>query len=260
MDTNVKTVHYLGSKARMLSPIKRYIDELTHGNGRICDLFCGSGVVSEYLLQQYDVLAVDIQNYSKVYCEARLLGLPKDFDYKGIIARIKESETRRTNLIVYNPILVYEDECRDSLLSGELEPIYEIIEKGSLYAYLNNLPYSETNLSLSLEKAFAMVKDTEGIDLQSLDSIITRYYGGLYFSFKQAIDIDAISSYAFAQNERVKNAMLAALMGATTDVVNTIGKQFAQPLKVRNKDGSLKKNLAKKILSDRELEIGRAHV
>ena len=62
-------------------------------------------------------------------------------------------------------------------------------------------------------------------------------------------------SYAFAQNERVKNAMLAALMGATTDVVNTIGKQFAQPLKVRNKDGSLKKNLAKKILSDRELDV-----
>lgn len=129
MDTSVKTVHYLGSKVRMLSPIKRYIDELTHGNGRICDLFCGSGVVSEYLLQQYDVLAVDIQNYSKVYCEARLLGLPKDFDYKGIIARIKESETRRTNLIVYKPILVYEDECRGSLLSGELEPIYEVIEK-----------------------------------------------------------------------------------------------------------------------------------
>ena len=255
MDTSVKTVHYLGSKVRMLSPIKRYIDELTHGNGRICDLFCGSGVVSEYLLQQYDVLAVDIQNYSKVYCEARLLGLPKDFDYKGIIARIKESETRRTNLIVYKPILVYEDECRGSLLSGELEPIYEVIEKGSLYAYLNNLPYSETDLSPSLEKAFAMVKDTGGIDLQSLDSIITRYYGGLYFSFKQAIDIDAISSYAFAQNERVKNAMLAALMGATTDVVNTIGKQFAQPLKVRNKDGSLKKNLAKKILSDRELDV-----
>lgn len=255
MDTSVKTVHYLGSKARMLSPIKRYIDELTHGNGRICDLFCGSGVVSEYLLQQYDVLAVDIQNYSKVYCEARLFGLPKDFDYKGIIARIKESETRRTNLIIYKPILVYEDECRNSLLSGELEPIYEVIEKGSLYAYLNNLPYSETDLSPSLEKAFAMVKDTKGIDLQSLDSIITRYYGGLYFSFKQAIDIDAISSYAFAQNERVKNAMLAALMGATTDVVNTIGKQFAQPLKVRNKDGSLKKNLAKKILSDRKLDV-----
>lgn len=255
MDTSVKTVHYLGSKARMLSPIKRYIDELTHGNGRVCDLFCGSGVVSEYLLQQYDVLAVDIQNYSKVYCEARLLGLPKDFDYKGIIARIKESEARRTNLIIYKPILVYEDECRDSLLSGELEPIYEVIEKGSLYAYLNNLPYSGTDLSPSLEKAFAMVKDTKGIDLQSLDSIITRYYGGLYFSFKQAIDIDAISSYAFAQNERVKNAMLAALMGATTDIVNTIGKQFAQPLKVRNKDGSLKKNLAKKILSDRELDV-----
>lgn len=255
MDMNVKTVHYLGSKTRILSPIKGYIDELTNGNGKVCDLFCGSGVVSEYLLQQYDVLAADIQNYSKVYCEARLMGLPKDYDYKEVIARIKESEARRTNLIIYKPILDYEKECRDFLLQGDLEPTYEIIEKGSLYAYLNNLTYSETPLSFSLEKVFSKVKKAVKMDIQSLDSIITRYYGGLYFSFEQAVDIDAIASYAFTQNENIKNVMLAALMGATTDVVNTVGKQFAQPLKVRNKDGSLKKNLAKKILSDRELSV-----
>ena len=255
MDTSVKTVHYLGSKARILSPIKQYIDELTNGNGRICDLFCGSGVVSEYLLQQYDVLAVDIQNYSKVYCKARLSGLPKEFDYKDIIAEIKESEARRTNLRLFKPILEYEEECINSLVSGELEPIYEVIEKGSLYAYLNDMPYSETNISSSLEKVFAKVKRDKEMDPQSLNSIVTRYYGGLYFSFRQAIDIDAISSYAFSQEERVKDVILAALMGATTDVVNTIGKQFAQPLKVRNKDGSLKKNLVKKILSDRALDV-----
>ena len=255
MDTSVKTVHYLGSKARMLSPIKQYIDELTNGNGRICDLFCGSGVVSEYLLQQYDVLAVDIQNYSKVYCEARLLGLPKEFDYKGIIAEIKESEDRGNNLRLFKSILEYEDECMKSLVSGKLEPIYEIIEKGSLYAYLNDMPYSETDISTSLKMVFSKIKDDREIDPQSLDSIVTRYYGGLYFSFRQAIDIDAISSYAFSQDERVRNAILAALMGATTDIVNTIGKQFAQPLKVRNKDGSLKKNLAKKIIADRSLDV-----
>jgi adenine-specific DNA methylase len=255
MDTSVKTVHYLGSKARMLSPIKQYIDELTNGNGRICDLFCGSGVVSEYLLQQYDVLAVDIQNYSKVYCEARLLGLPKEFDYQGMIAEIKESEDRGNNLRLFKSILEYEDECMKSLVSGKLEPIYEIIEKGSLYAYLNDMPYSETDISTSLKMVFSKIKDDREVDPQSLDSIVTRYYGGLYFSFRQAIDIDAISSYAFSQDERVRNAILAALMGATTDIVNTIGKQFAQPLKVRNKDGSLKKNLAKKIIADRSLDV-----
>ena len=45
VETNIKTVHYLGSKARMLPVIKEYVDELNSVNGKVCDLFCGSGVV-----------------------------------------------------------------------------------------------------------------------------------------------------------------------------------------------------------------------
>ena len=47
----------------MLPEIKKCIDELNHTGGRVCDLFSGSGVVSEFLFQQYDILAVDIQKY-----------------------------------------------------------------------------------------------------------------------------------------------------------------------------------------------------
>ena len=72
MSKSVKTVHYLGSKKRMLRQIKEQVDILNPNKGKVCDLFCGSGVVSEYLHKYYDLLSVDIQNYSKVYCDARL--------------------------------------------------------------------------------------------------------------------------------------------------------------------------------------------
>lgn len=255
MENTVKSVHYLGSKTRMLTSIKKYIDELNPDNGRVCDLFCGSGVVSEYLVQNYDVLAVDIQNYSKVYCEARLTGGVQEINYNKIETDIKHSVVRENNLKDYKPILDYEEECRKALNSGILEPMYEIIEKGCLYAYLENLEYVDSALSPALEKAFSDAKKNIGTRLESIDSVFVRYYGGLYFSYKQAIDIDAIASYAFEQLEPLKSKMLAALMGAVTDVVNTVGKQFAQPLKVKNKDGSLKKNLAHKIKSDRDLNV-----
>lgn len=255
MDKSVKTVHYLGSKTRMLAPIKKCIDELNQANGRVCDLFCGSGVVSEYLLQQYDVLAVDIQNYSKVYCEARLTGGTQEIDFKKVESDIRGSSVRKINLDDYKPVLNYEDECRTALIDGKLEPMYEIIEKGSLYAYLEKLEYAAAPLSPELEKAFSEVEKNVSVKRELIDSVIVRYYGGLYFSYRQAIDIDAIASYAFTQKEPLKSKILAALMGATTDVVNTVGKQFAQPLKVKNKDGSLKKNLARKIQADRELDV-----
>lgn len=255
MDKNVKTVHYLGSKTRMLVPIKKYIDELNQVNGRVCDLFCGSGVVSEYLLQQYDVLAVDIQNYSRVYCEARLTGGKQDIDLKKMESDIKNLSVRKINMDDYKPVLKYENECMTALINGKLEPMYEIIEKGSLYAYLEKLKYAEDTFSPELEKAFSEIEKNVSVRRESVDSVIVRYYGGLYFSYKQAIDIDAIASYAFTQREPLKSKILAALMGATTDVVDTVGKQFAQPLKVKNKDGSLKKNLARKIKEDRGLDV-----
>lgn len=255
MSTNIRTVHYLGSKVRMLDSIKEYIDELNINNGRICDLFCGSAVVSEFLLQYYDVIAVDIQNYSKIYCEARLSDEEINIDSNELVACIKNEKSRIINISDFEPIIQYESECIEALINGECDALYEIIEKGSLYSYLNDLPYSEEKLSNDLETVFAKVKSNLKDKANSSDSTITRYYGGLYFSFKQAIDIDSIATFAFTQDEALKNKILAALMGATTDVVNTVGKQFAQPLKVRKNDGTLKYNLSKKIITDRNIDV-----
>ena len=63
----IKSTHYLGSKFRMLQAIKEAIDKADTTGGAICDLFSGSAIVSEYMLQYRDVVSVDIQKYSQVY-------------------------------------------------------------------------------------------------------------------------------------------------------------------------------------------------
>ncbi len=85
--------------------------------------------------------------------------------------------------------------------------------------------------------------------------MITRYYGGLYFSYKQAIDLDCIEHFVFKTEGIKKNKLLAALLSTTSEIVNTVGKQFAQPLKVSNGKGQYKKSLLKKIIDDRSLDV-----
>ena len=44
-------------------------------------------------------------------------------------------------------------------------------------------------------------------------------------------------------------------MSTASDIVNTVGKQFAQPLKVRNNKGELKASLLNKIITDRSEDV-----
>ena len=68
----IRSIHYLGSKLRMLEAIKESIDKVAPKGGAVCDLFAGSGTVSKYLLQFGNVISVDIQKYSQVICEASM--------------------------------------------------------------------------------------------------------------------------------------------------------------------------------------------
>ena len=61
----VRPIQYLGSKLRLLEEIGVLVDKNTKGP-KVCDLFAGSGVVSHYLSSRYEVISVDIQEYSRV--------------------------------------------------------------------------------------------------------------------------------------------------------------------------------------------------
>ena len=84
---------------------------------------------------------------------------------------------------------------------------------------------------------------------------MTRYYGGVYFSFTQAVELDAILN-AFGELPRDwRDTGLAAAMSTASDVVNTIGKQFAQPIRLTTRHGAEKPHLIGKVLRDRALPV-----
>lgn len=242
----VRPIHYLGSKLRMLQAIKDSLDMVDTANGTVCDLFCGSGTVSEYLLNYRDVISVDIQNYSKVLCTANMTSC-KYKDAPSVIKEIQDTDI----FGIFSPLIQYE---RDCLKSEDIAPLYEIIENGSLYIY----QHGETpNLSAGLEEAihgtFSLLQKAGKEN--SVDTMITRYFGGIYFSYEQAVQMDAIEKYVFLHDGIVRDKLLAALLSTASEIVNTVGKQFAQPLKVRNSQGKLKKSLRTKILKDRSLNV-----
>src|SRR5690606_930023 len=48
---------------------------------------------------------------------------------------------------------------------------------------------------------------------------------------------------------------LAAIISTASDVVNTVGKHFAQPIRPRSSDGSPKRHIIAKAIRDREIDI-----
>src|SRR5947209_9370032 len=68
-----RPIHYLGSKLRLADSIRELISDLDPTSGMVCDLFAGSGTVSMALSRERNVVAADIQEYSRVLCTALLL-------------------------------------------------------------------------------------------------------------------------------------------------------------------------------------------
>ena len=250
----IRPIHYLGSKLRMLEAVKSALDEVDSTQGCLCDLFSGSGTITSYFLNYRNVISVDIQNYSSILCEATTNQLSEVVNTDEIISEIVNSKCTERIMRSNKSLVEYEEFCMDSAVDGELQGLYEIIDNGSIYIYLKG---EAKGLSDDLHKALKYTCDNlkaQGI-LLTEEYMITRLFGGLYFSYKQAINMDCIAGYIFLQNGLLKTKMLAALLSTASEIVNTVGKQFAQPLKVKDSKGKWKKNLLDKIISDRSLDV-----
>ena len=78
-----------------------------------------------------------------------------------------------------------------------------------------------------------------------------RHFGGIYFSYKQAVDIDLLLDVVENQKNTSRDTALAALLSTTSEIVNTVGKQFAQPLRPRDSNGKPKRTLLNLASRDR---------
>ena len=252
--TIVRPIHYLGSKLRMLDTVKTAVDKVEPTGGTICDLFSGSGTVSEYFVNYRNVISSDIQVYSGVLCEAEMTGLLEKFDTNKFIEEVFSGKHFDHLNNVFGDLLKYERKCITEAQNGNIDGLFEIIENGSIYIFEKGEDIKRSKeLGKQLELLCKHI-DENGLK-KSEDILITRYYGGLYFSYQQAVTLDCIEHFVFLYNGVRKTKLLAALLSTTSEIVNTVGKQFAQPLKVRNSKGEYKRSLLKKILYDRALDV-----
>lgn len=246
-----RPIHYLGSKLRILDFIKNTIDDIDPSNGTVCDLFSGSGTVSKYLSLTRQIISVDIQEYSRILCSALLKPFTKiDINcYNNLNSNSHFKQLYWT----FKPIIVYENIILNEARKGNILPICDFLKNGSLITYLFNKEKSiTTELRQALNETYKRLLESNLLD--SNETLITRYYGGLYFSYYQAIVIDTLLELQSEVNTESKDVLLAAVLSTASDIVNTIGKQFAQPLNPIDNKGNPKKRLINKIYNDRTLD------
>lgn len=242
-----RPIHYLGSKLRLLEPIKTAIESVGGQNGPVCDLFAGSGTVAAALSFTHNLVAADIQEYSRVLCSAILVPSSLGPDIRnGVFSDTFENDLS-TRLEWIAPLLQYEEEALAQARAGHPEAICDLIEHASLVT----TDWMSSNEGRRAQRE--VTKRLAGTE-PKVGTVMIRHYGGLYFSYKQAAYLDALLVSAHNAASPLKETLLAIAVSTASEIVNTVGKQFAQPIQPRDSSGNPKRHLVSKILRDRGLE------
>lgn len=247
MAYDFRTLNYLGSKLRLLDFIEENVRKVTPDDAGVCDLFAGSGCVSYKLSKSFPVVTCDIQHYSKVICDALLqpCTLTKE-TAKAFMSEIRDINSKLRD--AFAPLIELE---ADAIRNENLELLTDIVEHGSLEVY--NLENTESKIAPVQNQVNEKLRKA---GLLGKESLISRYYGGVYFSYRQAVQIDVImDAIRHYPNTADKNVLLAAILSTTSDIACTVGKHFAQPIKARDSKGKIKKLVYNKAVKDKTVDV-----
>lgn len=249
-----RPIYYLGCKTSFTSAIKTAIDEVDPSGGRLVDLFSGTGSVGAALGAFREVTTVDVQEYSRVLCSA-VLSPPvlSQADINGVVARALHDETAKRALWCLQPLIEYERECVEAAAIGDFNALAELIESPPLAVRATSEFVTPSTRLDDLSREVIRRFHEAGL-WQSAETTVSRYFGGLYFSFTQAAMLDAVLTVADSFVEQSRNTLTAAALSTASQLVNTVGKQFAQPIRPRDKSGAVKPSLVKIVQRDRSLD------
>lgn len=246
-----RPIYYLGCKANFTDAIQLALNEVDPSRGHLCELFSGSGVVGAALAGSRPVTEVDIQEYSRVLGAAQLNPLRmKGAQLIETIESIRNSSIFKNLMECLSPLIKYEAEALSTPYGDDPLQLIELLESQPIVAYDQNP--EPTELSIAMHEVARRLK-RDGL-WDSPDSTVTRNFGGIYFSYVQSITLDAILKYAESQPKIGRDTFKAAALSTASQLVNTVGKQFAQPIQPKNKSGTTKRGLVKMAQRDRSMD------
>ena len=242
-----RPVHYLGSKLRALPVLEEAISSVAPAGATVCDLFAGSGTVAARLAKFHPVTAVDIQEYSRVICDALLR--PSRLSLATVRSELSaklEAARDCGPLFAAAPLVELEAQVLAEARDGDLVGLATLLESGSM---VTSRPSPQAG---DLGRAIANCRSRlAGLPTGPISSMALRHFGGVYFSYQQAAELDVILQYAHEAPNSDRSTLIAAALSTASEIVNTVGKHFAQPLRPRNKDGSIKRTLYAQASRDR---------
>jgi adenine-specific DNA-methyltransferase len=249
-----RPIQYLGSKQKLAWSIADIAGSLPGGShSRIGDLFAGSCVVGEALRLQHSVTSVDVQAYSSLLGTAILKCSSKHFSAgssEDFLSRVQSLVAVARNAC--SPLLEYEEEAIQRAANGAPTNLIALIEHGSIAA-LRQGPKSMQPASLK-SKLSAVILAIDRSSRLKGRMIALEYFGGPYFSYRQAIELDALMLAASEFPDLRRTALQAVSLSTASEIVNTVGKQFAQPIKLRKADGTIQALLLRRTIRDRGLD------
>lgn len=203
-----------------------------------------------------DVTSVDIQEYSRVICDAQLNPAQMSaFELSKVPTEVAESGALHTLGFCLEALMELEQEAALSALSGKPTDMVALIEAPPLL-----FSTSESGRGkLAQARKLARARLIEHNLWNSADSTITRYFGGVYFSYRQAAYLDAALLNAAQRSGKDRNTLLAAALSTASTMVNTVGKQFAQPIRPRDKSGNIKLSIISSAIKDRRIDVNSVH-
>lgn len=262
-------IRYIGIKTKLLNHIDSVVsNELP--NGCVLDLFSGSTIVAQKLMDRYTVYTNDIQKYS--YCVSKAtIEIDPLFDYSTLdVEKIINSDLFIDNYNFLHNIwsvpLEYEKQLIQRL-SSDLE------NKVLLYEfkhYYESAPYVFNFNTKIVPQCFVGMEEIyskkQYEDLRknketSNYMLFTLNYAMPYFSLNQAIFID---SYRYAIDKLLEfqaistteyYVYLALLIYLLNNIVTSVGDHFAQPQQFKVSDEIKLKREVAKILKKKSLDI-----
>lgn len=247
-----RPIYYLGCKTEFTPAIKAAIDEVDPSGGRLGDIFAGTGAVAASLGVDREVTTIDVQEYSRVICSAVLKppGMTLQ-EISRVIAELKRSEKAERIRWCFDPLITYERQCIDLALKGDTDLLIELLESQPLAALDVVRGARPARIyDVANEVVLRLNKSTLW---DSPDTTVSRLFGGVYFSFDQAVLLDAMLMRASSSELVLRDTLIAAALSTASMLVNSVGKQFAQPLRPRNKMGKAKTGLAEVVQRDRSM-------
>lgn len=240
-----RPIQYLGSKWRLLDQIQIQVDSLRDPRRPVvCDLFAGTGVVTRHLAGRGPVQASDVQEYSRVLTSALVAPVALRGHEPAVLVDRARSELATHLGPALQRLIAYEAAVHRSRDAAQVS---DLVERGSIAATALTVPAPSQQSTLDALVAAAAAEVVDGAR-----SAMVRYYGGVYFSYQQAAELDALASAIRALPPIQRDTALAALLSTTSELVASVGGHFAQPMRMRSSSGTVKPTLVASLMRSRQ--------